>query len=356
MVEGVTQRREEAHTINGAHKGQAAYGALRFLVLVLALVVPLFTGCGTEAGSTQGTASQTAEQGSERTEEKNAARAAAEEIQESSIRERLAHLTGAAPAPLERGAVTIEDRGNEEGRRAAAEYMKESFEEAGVPARILEFTTRDRRGFNVEATLWGKSGEKHLWVTAHLDSFYNPGASDDGSGLVSILSIAEALKKLEPEHTVHFVAYDLEEVGLVGSTVYVGSVVSEVRQREGVEAIIGNLHTDMIGYDVGGYKAIVGTCDRAGAIGEAVFSAAEEIESPVNLSEDCLRRSDHEHFWDAGLPALVMTDGSRYDAYPWYHDPGDTMDKLDIPYLRSMIQLNTAAAALLVASDDSRGT
>ncbi len=133
----------------------------------------------------------------------------------------------------------------------------------GIPARIIEFTSDDRRGFNVEAALQGTEGEKHLWVTAHLDSFFNAGANDDVSGLVSILLTARALKQLNPKHTVHFVAYDLKEVGLDGSTLYVGNTVSTVRKQEGDQAIIGDLHSDMIGYNEGEFEAVMGTCDRA---------------------------------------------------------------------------------------------
>jgi Zn-dependent M28 family amino/carboxypeptidase len=161
---------------------------------------------------------------------------------------------------------------------------------------------------------------------------------------------ARALKQLEPEHTVHFVAYDLEEVGLIGSAIYVGSIVSAIREREGERAIIGDIHSDMIGYDDGGkFGAVMGTCGRAGPIDEAVLRASETIDSPINLSEDCLGRSDHQNFWDASLPAAVMTDSAKYDRYPWYHESGDTMDKINIPYLRSMIQLNAATTALLAA-------
>jgi len=85
--------------------------------------------------------------------------------------------------------------------------MEESFEEMGMPARIIEFHWGTVRGFNVEATLKGDGGDKHLWVSAHLDSVGVPGANDDASGLVSILLTARALKQLHPEHTVHFVAY-----------------------------------------------------------------------------------------------------------------------------------------------------
>ncbi len=330
-------------------------GALAVLGILLVFVLPLgalLTGCGEgeRTGNASNTTTQPTEEGSRAGSRSNVARAAAAEIDEASIRASLAHLTGASPAPLPSGLNTIDQRGSEEGRRTAAEYMKESFEEIGIPARILQFTSDYGRGYNVEATLEGTEGKKHLWVSAHLDSFYNAGAEDDASGLVSILSTARALKQLNPKHTVHFVAYDLEEVGLIGSSIYVGSTVSSMREREGERAILGDLHTDMSGYDeVGDFEAVMGTCGRAGRIGEAVLRASEMINSPIKLSEDCLGRSDHQNFWDAGLPAAVMTDSAKYDRYPWYHEPGDTMDKINIPYLRSTIQLNAATAALLAA-------
>jgi hypothetical protein len=273
-------------------------------------------------------------------------------VDEASVRERLAHLTGASPAPLAGEEVTISERGSERGRWAAAQYLTESFNAMGIPARIIEFDLDDGRGFNVEATLEGTGGEKHLWVSAHLDSVYNAGASDDASGLVSILEIAKVLKQLDPEHTVHFVAYDLEEIGLYGSSRYVSEVVSDVREREGEGAIIGNINSDMVGYDEGGFEAVMGSCNKAGEIDEAVLSALDAIDSPINLSDDCLARSDHQNFWDAGYPAVLLTDGTKYDDYPWYHRSGDTLDKLNITYLRSMIQLTAATAALLAAPEN----
>ncbi len=289
------------------------------------------------------------------------ANSAAEGIDEASIRENLSYLTGASPAPLSSGPVTISERGSEEGRREAAEYMKESFEAVGIQARVLEFTSDNRfgtrRGFNVEAVLEGSlegtEDEKHLWVTAHLDDVSNAGANDNATGLVSVLMNAKALTQLEPKHTVHFVAYDLEEIGTVGSTRYTASIVKDIREQKGDKAIIGNLNSDMIGYDSGGdYETVMGTCNRAGSIGEAILRASEAISSPLDISEDCLRRSDHQTFWDTGLPAVVITDGAKYDGYPWYHTFDDTVDKLDIPYLRSIIQLNSAAVALLATSEN----
>ena len=330
-----------------------------FLVCMLALGT-LLAGCGSfedeePTGNAPDDTTQPIKEARGARQPPNVAETAAAAIDEASLREDLAHLTGASPAPLSSGTTTISERGSEGGRRAAAEYMKEAFQRTGLPARILEFTYGDGRGYNVEATLEGTEGERHLWVTAHLDSFYNPGANDDASGLASILSTARALQGLEPEHTVHFVAYDLEEVGMVGSTLYVGSVVDDLRKREGEGAIIGNIHSDMIGYDDGGeFEAVMGTCgSRDGPLVEAIFRGSQIIGSPIELVEDCLGRSDHQQFWEAGLPAAVLTDGTKYDGYPWYHDPGDTTDKLNVAYLRSVVQLTAVAAALLAESQNS---
>ena len=333
-------------------------GALRVARLVFMVTLgTLLASCGgSEQSGTANNSPSAAAQPVEETSGTKPARsgvaeAAAASIDESSIRTRLDQLTGVSPAPLAGGEVTIAERGSEEGRRAAAEYLKDSFEAAGIPARIIEFALDDRRGFNVEATLQGTEGEKHLWVTAHLDSVYNAGASDDASGLVSILLTAKALQQLEPEHTIHFVAYDLEEIGLYGSSRYVDTVVNDVREREGEEAVIGNINIDMIGYDEGGFRAVMGTCNQAGPLDEAVLRAQQEIDSPIDLDDDCLARSDHQNFWDAGYPALILTDGTKYDDYPWYHESGDTVDKLNLPYLLAMNQLTAASTALLAAPE-----
>ncbi|MCA1728011.1 MAG: M28 family peptidase [Actinobacteria bacterium] len=297
---------------------------------LLALIM-LLAGCGgsgekgaERVGNTSSAATQpVGEAPTTDPEVQNVARDAAASVDEASIQSSLDYLTGVSPAPLSGGEVTIAERGSEEGRGSAARYMKESFEAVSVPARVIEFDL--------------------------VDSVFNAGASDDASGLVSLLETAKALKQIKPEYTVHFVAYDLEEIGLYGSSRYVESVVSDVRKREGEEAIIGDINSDMVGYDEGRFKAVMGSCNRAGPLDDAVLQALKAIDSPLNLKDDCLARSDHQNFWDAGYPALILTDGTKYDAYPWYHKSGDTVDKLNIPYLQSMIQLTAASAALLAS-------
>lgn len=285
------------------------------------------------------------------------AKAVTPEIDEASVREHLEHLTGEAPVSLEGGEkkTTISERGSEKGRKAAAEYMEASFEEAGVPARILPFDAQAERGYNVEATLEGTGGEKHLWVTAHMDSVNNAGAEDNASGLVMLLLAAKALEGIEMEHTVHFVAYDLEEIGLVGSYKYLWAEVLPLREREGEEAIIGNINADMIGYEENGFNAVVSSCKPTGPLDEALVQASEAVDPALSLREDCTSRlrsdSDHGEFLNEGLPAVLLVDGAKWDDYPCYHKPCDTADKINIAYLRAMTRLVATASGLLAVAE-----
>jgi hypothetical protein len=274
------------------------------------------------------------------------------EIDEASIREHLERLTGASPVSLEGGkTTTISERGSERGRKAAAEYMRKSFEEAGVPARILEFTPGNERGYNVEATLQGSEGEKHLWVTAHLDSVDNAGANDNASGLVLLLLSARALEGLDLQHTVHFVAYDLEESGKVGSIQYVANTVDPILDREGEKAIIGNINNDMVGYEENEFNAVISKCEPTGSLGLALVDASSIVSPHVTLDQRCADHirsgSDHVPFLNRGLPAVAVSDSAVGGGYPCYHKPCDTVDKVNVTYLRSMIELVATASALL---------
>jgi len=313
------------------------------LGVVLMFAFGMFVGCASEQSTL---------------EPKQVAEAVTPDINEASIRTHLSHLTGASPAPLESGAATIAERGSEKGRWTAARYMKQSFEKMGVPARILKFSSGEGRGFNVEATLRGTGGDKHLWVTAHMDSVGNAGANDNASGLTLLLLTAKALENLKLRHTVHLVAYDLEERGLVGSHKYVSTVVGSILEREGREAIIGNINTDMVGYEKTQWNAFIETCELSGSLDETLAGASRTIDPSVAFSEGCPERlagrSDHVHFREAGLPAVFLIDGSMADNYPCYHERCDTMEKLNIAYLRAMIRTVATASALLAVPSETR--
>jgi aminopeptidase YwaD len=55
------------------------------------------------------------------------------------------------------------------------------------------------------------------------------------------------------------------------------------------------------------------------------------------------RRSDHASFWDAGYPAVVLTDTANF-RNPHYHRETDITDTLNIEFLSSVAATVTATA------------
>ncbi|HSG05716.1 MAG TPA: M28 family peptidase, partial [Nitrospiria bacterium] len=49
------------------------------------------------------------------------------------------------------------------------------------------------------------------------------------------------------------------------------------------------------------------------------------------------RRSDHAPFWDAGLPALMLTDTANY-RNPNYHQPGDRLETLNRVFIKQVAE------------------
>ncbi len=59
-----------------------------------------------------------------------------------------------------------------------------------------------------------------------------------------------------------------------------------------------------------------------------------------------VRLSDHAPFWDAGYPAVMITD-TAFLRNPHYHLRTDTLDTLDLHFLRQVAAATSVAAASL---------
>mgnify|MGYP001119422949 CR=1 FL=1 len=75
---------------------------------------------------------------------------------------------------------------------------------------------------NLVVHIPGKSAERPVLFSAHIDSPNSPGALDNGSGSVILLEIASVLNelKVQPETDLYLAWYGSEEVGLYGSTYF----------------------------------------------------------------------------------------------------------------------------------------
>ncbi|MEP6787231.1 MAG: M28 family peptidase [Acidobacteriota bacterium] len=182
----------------------------------------------------------------------------------------------------------------------------------------------------------------------------NNGADDDGSGTVSVLSIAEALAKApkRPKRSVLFVWHCGEEKGLWGSQYFNKYPTVDIKQ------VIAQLNIDMIGRSKKpGYMAPCDTNPAPGrkpcnetlsgenqvyVIGKDMMSSTlGNIVSGVNAGylnltydtryddpKDPNRfffRSDHFNYAVNGIPIAFWFDGEHED----YHQPGDEPQKID---------------------------
>jgi Zn-dependent M28 family amino/carboxypeptidase len=258
--------------------------------------------------------------------------------------------------------------------RAAADYIRAALERAGFAVRE-DRTVEDKVLPCVNLLtdpLPARPDLPLLVVGAHYDSaLETPGADDNASAVAALLELAAAVRPMldsAPACRLQLVAYDLEEYGMIGSLTHAGAL------KRADERVRGMISLEMLGYtdsrpgsqripepirhlypDVGDFIGVCGNDDSL-ALLQAV---AEGMKTVPGLPVQCLavpergmaimdvRLSDHSSFWDAGFPALMVTDTSFY-RNPHYHRPTDTPDTLDYPFLAKVTAGVCAAVGRLL--------
>jgi Peptidase family M28 len=107
------------------------------------------------------------------------------------------------------------------------------------PARTVDLKIIGKsirlKSANVVASLRPKnSSSKEIAVSAHLDSTEGPGACDNASGVAVLIELARYFKKMEKQVPcrLKFIALGGEEIGMVGSRVYVSKHNQELKNCE----------------------------------------------------------------------------------------------------------------------------
>ncbi|MDB5720874.1 MAG: family metallo-hydrolase [Alphaproteobacteria bacterium] len=230
-------------------------------------------------------------------------------------------------------------------------------------------------------------------ISGHIDSRVTdvmnatadaPGANDDGSGTAAEIEAARVLSQHKFPYTIVYAVLDGEEQGLLG-----GKILADYATAQGWQVIAG-LNNDIIGNSCGSD----GVCDDAhvrvfsegprwqggDALRAPQRSLGGENDAPSrNISRwidglaDGLglgldvrqiwrndrfgRGGDHSELLAAGFPAVRIT--VAIENYNWQHQDlrtengiayGDTIERMDFPYLRKVVQLNVAALAALASA------
>ena len=249
------------------------------------------------------------------------------------------------------------------GCEQAAKYIYQQFSEMGLQARYQPWIAFGNRYFprffrseNVEGILEGtRSVDDHIIVfNAHYDTVRRtPGADDNGGGVAAVLAAASVLSQFEFNHTLKFVAFSGEEIGLLGSHAYARE------SYENGDDILVDLNADMIAYtetSEGGRKyRVYGTQDVQWIMDQiGVLNAECGIDfelQPRVLNEDASRGgSDYFSFMKYGYEVVSFFE---YEWNPRMHTADDSLEFINFSYLVNTTRLIVATMAFLADTDET---
>jgi Zn-dependent M28 family amino/carboxypeptidase len=203
-------------------------------------------------------------------------------------------------------------------------------------------------GKNVLAYMEGMD-KKDEWIilTAHYDHLgmhrghvYN-GADDNASGVAALLEIAEAFalaaqEGQRPRRSILFLSPDAEEIGANGSLYYVENPLAPLSR------IVVDINLDSIGRGDAQKPALkdfvyVYTSRNGRDELDAARSKAEGkyADKPRIEIKPTAPGSDNYIFEMEGVPVIAYTTGHSRD----YHQPSDTLNKLDYKNLHRIVRL-----------------
>jgi len=182
------------------------------------------------------------------------------------------------------------------------------------------------------------------------DSIYN-GADDDGSGVVALLEVAQAMQRSRTKHgrTTVFVWHSAEESNEMGSEWFLTHPLVPV------DSIFVMLNLDMVGRGtaddrVGGgpaYLQVFGATRRSPVLLGIVqkVNGASSLAASIDTldTESAFCRSDQWPFARRGVPVAFFTTGSHRD----YHKVTDEVQYIDFAKLRLVARLTLAVATEL---------
>ena len=238
----------------------------------------------------------------------------------------------------------------------------------GVSLRLeIAVETGQAPAWNVLGILRGsdaKLRDEFVGIGCHLDHLGKrgdtiyPGADDDGSGSAGLMGIAQAFAKNpnRPKRSILFMAFCGEEMGLVGSSYFAKNPTIPL------EKMVAELQIDMIGRNEEGQRGEERPEDNLDCLH---LVGSQKLSN--DLHEVCLRlnderahfafewdeegvffRSDHWSFAKEGVPIAFLFTGF----HPQYHQPTDTIDRIDFHKLMRVARYVYDLGFELAQADD----
>lgn len=209
---------------------------------------------------------------------------------------------------------------------------------------IDESTTKTRVGSNIIGHIVGNENPRaYMVIGAHYDhmgvvdgKIFN-GADDNASGTSALLSLVEYFAKYPPKHSIIFVAYDAEELGLHGSSYFVNN------PPVALEQIKMKFNFDMIGRNINNEIYIVGT-HQYPKFKPVLKMAAKNIALTVSYGHDdpddktrdyWMESSDNAPYFLKNIANITFSE----EDHPDYHKASDEFSGIDQKYYKKVVQL-----------------
>ena len=244
---------------------------------------------------------------------------------------------------------------------AAVDYIETALVRAGHNVSRQSFKASGELCYNLEVAVSGVTRSNEIVVIgAHYDSILgSPGADDNASAVAALLELAKSPLLRKPARTLRFVAFVNEEPPFFQAP-EMGSLVYAKRCRERGEKIVAMLGLESLGFYTiakgsqkyppplslfypsrGDFIGFVGRTRDVSLVRRCVRTFRQNAQFPSEGGAlpgwlPGIGWSDHWAFWQAGYPALMVTDTAPF-RNPFYHTAGDTQDTLDYDRLARVV-------------------
>lgn len=235
------------------------------------------------------------------------------------------------------------------------QYIRQQLEQWGTVG-THEFQVRGKTHQNLILNLPASNDRKQkppILIGAHYDAVPGtPGADDNATGVAVLLELARAFAAELALYPLQFVAFDMEEYGLLGSSQY----AADLKQQQQPLRLMISL--EMLGYcdsapgsqrypaglerfypNRGNFIGLIGNLPtipdliRLSRIIRTDGTPCEWLPAPNRgLIVPQTRLSDHAPFWDQGYRAMMVTD-TAFLRNPHYHKASDRIDSLNLDFL-----------------------
>jgi len=251
-------------------------------------------------------------------------------------------------------------RRNERALKTAGEYITAQFKSYGYKVEFQDYPLAGGISRNITAVKTGTQlPEESVLVGAHYDTFGNPGADDNASGVAGLLTLARLMAGTSAARTLKFVAFANEESPFF-RTENMGSAVWARAAAQRKEKIKAAIVLEMLGY----YSEQPNSQKYPPLIGPFQPNKGNYIAQISNFSSRGLARaidgefkknstlplktivlpalvpgvdySDHRNFWSRDYQAVMFTDTSFYRNRN-YHKCTDLPETLNYEYMAALI-------------------